>query len=121
MDKEEAQELLTNKLAEYRNLTYDELVAKIGNDDLEIQAPNIRSKFNSCGITNRVATCWYRLALMTVDFEHFARCVRILLCRRVGSVLGSDNLWLKPLLRPPTNEALCQTLIQKTRFPWISS
>lgn len=33
MDKVEATKLLTNKLAEYRELSYDQLVAKIGNDD----------------------------------------------------------------------------------------
>ena len=33
MDKVEATKLLTNKLAEYRELSYDQRVAKIGNDD----------------------------------------------------------------------------------------
>ena len=32
MDREEARRLLAEKLAEYRKLTYAELVANIGND-----------------------------------------------------------------------------------------
>ncbi len=33
MDKQEAQQLLAARLADYRKLSYDQLVSKIGNDD----------------------------------------------------------------------------------------
>ena len=41
MDREEARRLLTEKLAEYRKLSYAELVANIGNDEyLEVNGPS---------------------------------------------------------------------------------
>ncbi len=41
MDREEVRRLLTEKLAEYRKLTYAELVANIGNDEyLGVSGPS---------------------------------------------------------------------------------
>lgn len=41
MDREEARRLLTEKLADYRELAYAELVARIGNDEyLQVRSPS---------------------------------------------------------------------------------
>lgn len=98
MDKEEATKLLTNKLAEYRELSYDQLVAKIGNDDyLEvIGASGTEYQIEVQFMWDRKPGGDVRVSDGIDDggLRAFSRCVKILSCRRVEGLWESDDPWL---------------------------